>query len=575
MYATRLLVLGLLLSSAPSVGATTSAPSAANMALATAAEPPAADPVPAEIEEVQAATPTHAEAQILQRESGSGVLAPSDDVVVARQDVSGFGTVGVTWNGPTAPAGVIVKARTLADDVASEWTALEIEEGPADSPTGGTAPLVVGEVDHVEVVVEHARSAGLSDVQLVVIDPGRSAVDEQASGVPTTTSPNGRSATSGTIPAVPTATPGSSGGPAFHSRAEWGADESQMTWRARQGDFKGAIIHHTAGTNDYTPEQVPEILRGIYAYHAVTRGWGDIGYNFLIDKWGRIWEGRAGGGELETIGAHTQNYNTNTVGVSVLGNYQEATVSNAAVDAIVRLLGWKLSLHGVDAAGRMTLNGNNLPTIIGHRDVASTSCPGQSLWIRQDEIRSRVKAEQAKYTGIFATGTGSFVKSPVRAEVYLVSGTTKSHVTSWPVYESLSRLGRISDASDVYLNFLSNGPELRRAVRDSASGDVSFVDGNRLYHFTSCAQVSHFGARCAYGYVNLTSSQWSSLSKAGNLSRAVKPSNDSRVYWMENGRKRWVTTWAALQRLTGQGSPTVTTLSPSAIAEFATGSNYS
>lgn len=193
----------------------------------------------------------------------------------------------------------------------------------------------------------------------------------------------------------------------MNSRADWGADESIMTWTPSQGDFKAAVIHHTAGTNDYAAGDVPAILRGIYAYHAVTRDWGDIGYNFLVDKFGRIWEGRAGGVDRETIGGHTLGWNAATVGVSVLGNYDTAAPSSAAMTAVAKLLGWKLTRLGVRANTVATVQGRNMPTIVGHRDLGQTACPGANLYTRLPELRSRVATEQARVGAIIAPPSSS------------------------------------------------------------------------------------------------------------------------------------------------------------------------
>lgn len=503
--------------------------------------------------------------------------------LVAAADIGGFATVGVTWGGQPEPAGAVVSVRTRdGSGTWTPWTALEIEPGP-EGARSGTAPYVAGDATHVEARMRGAAPGSVSELELVVIDPG--AIPADAShAVPTTVfSPNGRSA-SGAVPALTTPASVSTGGavvagypgttnqPAMFSRGQWGADESLRRWAPSQGDFRGAVIHHTAGTNDYGADDVPAILRGIYAYHAVSRDWGDIGYNYLVDKFGRIWEGRSGGFEMETTGAHVSGFNSATVGVSVIGNYQTATVSNAAVDAVVRLLGWKLAIHGVDAGGRVTLNGMNLPTIFGHRDVASTTCPGQSLWVRQDEIRSRVKAEQSRYAGLWGKAAGNFVMSPFRPEIYLVVGSTKHHVSTFGMLTSLSNYGRVSDAADSYLGHLKTGKPLGRFVRDPRSGTVAYVDGNVRYRAATCADVAHFGSSCA-GAVDVNPAQFAALAAGPTLARAVKSSSSERVYHIENGRKRWVTSWARLVQLSGGRAPVITVLSSTALNEFPTGAN--
>ena len=192
--------------------------------------------------------------------------------------------------------------------------------------------------------------------------------------------------------------------PDIQPRAAWGADESLRTWVPRQGQFRGAVIHHTVNANNYTAANVPSILRGIYAFHAVSRGWGDIGYNFLVDRFGRIWEGRFGGIDNQTIAAHAVGWNTNTFGVSVIGNFETGTPSNEAIDALVRIIGWRFWRLGINAGGQMTINNRTTSTIVSHSDVGSTSCAGKNLISRIPAIRTRVAAEVARLT---ATGSPS------------------------------------------------------------------------------------------------------------------------------------------------------------------------
>ena len=110
--------------------------------------------------------------------------------------------------------------------------------------------------------------------------------------------------------------------PTIYSRADWGADERLRDCCVEYGEVHAGFVHHTVNANGYSRAEVPAILRGIYAYHTQSRGWRDIGYNFLIDRFGRIWEGRYGGITLPVVGAHTLNYNENSFAASAIGNYQ-------------------------------------------------------------------------------------------------------------------------------------------------------------------------------------------------------------------------------------------------------------
>jgi len=169
--------------------------------------------------------------------------------------------------------------------------------------------------------------------------------------------------------------------PGVISRAAWGADES---WRAGSpryaDDGRLAVIHHTATGNDYTAEDVPAILRGIYRYHTQTLGWDDIGYNFVVDRFGRVFEGRAGGTDRLVIGAHAAGHNAGSIGVAALGCYDseacvEAAVGESVIAGLDSLVAWKFAYHRIDPYG--STDGG--PTIVGHRDVGSTTCPGDLL----------------------------------------------------------------------------------------------------------------------------------------------------------------------------------------------------
>ncbi|MFF4154758.1 peptidoglycan recognition protein [Streptomyces sp. NPDC001651] len=195
--------------------------------------------------------------------------------------------------------------------------------------------------------------------------------------------------------------------PGIVTRRGWGANER---WRESRfvytSKVKAAFVHHTATGNKYTCAQAPSVIRGIYRYHVVSMGWRDIGYNFLVDKCGRIYEGRAGGVAKAVLGAHTRGFNTNTMGIAVLGTYGSKKPSKAAVKAVARLTAWKLGLFGANPRGKtyLTSGGGNLyrkgknvrlNVISGHRDGFSTACPGLQLYRKLGSTRST----SARYQG--------------------------------------------------------------------------------------------------------------------------------------------------------------------------------
>jgi N-acetylmuramoyl-L-alanine amidase-like protein len=183
------------------------------------------------------------------------------------------------------------------------------------------------------------------------------------------------------------------GSPLILTRASWGADERIR--RRRHPDYadavRFAVVHHTAGSNSYTRGQSASIVRGIERYHVLANGWDDIGYNFLVDKYGQIFEGRWGGVDRNVVGAHAQGFNQGSAGVALIGNYDSASVSPAARAALIRLLAWRLDVAHVDPQSSFSWRSTGNPrypagrtitlrTISGHRDTGFTTCPGSQLY---------------------------------------------------------------------------------------------------------------------------------------------------------------------------------------------------
>ena len=163
-----------------------------------------------------------------------------------------------------------------------------------------------------------------------------------------------------------------------------------------------AFVHHTVSAVDYLPEESAPIILGIARYHRDSNGWNDIGYNFLVDRYGVIFEGRAGGVEAAVVGAQAQGYNSHSTGIACLGTFTNLPLDGPAMESLARLIGWKLSLHGAPVLGQVTLESgggasNRYPSgtpvtferVSGHRDADSTSCPGEALYAQLPALRSR------------------------------------------------------------------------------------------------------------------------------------------------------------------------------------------
>ncbi|CAM5527988.1 Peptidoglycan recognition protein OS=Streptomyces tendae OX=1932 GN=GUR47_28260 PE=3 SV=1 [Streptomyces tendae] len=343
-----------------------------------------------------------------------------------RRDVRRFSLVGVVWDSPATElhGRVEVRTRATATGTWSGWRELETHnaEHAADPGTpesasgrvrGATAPLWVGESDGVEVRVRAENTPGAArsasslpaGLRLELVDPGEGAP-------PSTTSARSPAEPSvlpalRALPARQNAKPHVGPRPSITTRRGWGADE-----RLREKGFvytkkvKTAFVHHSATGNNYRCSQAPSVIRGIYRYHVNSMGWRDLGYNFLVDKCGTIYEGRAGGVSKPVLGAHTSGFNSNSMGVAVLGTYSSKKPSPAALKAIARLTAWKVGLYGMNPRGKTYLKsgGGNLyrkgkkvrmNVISGHRDGFATNCPGKKLYAKLGTARSKA----AKYQG--------------------------------------------------------------------------------------------------------------------------------------------------------------------------------
>jgi hypothetical protein len=215
-----------------------------------------------------------------------------------------------------------------------------------------------------------------------------------------------------------------------HTRAEWGARPYNGT-PDYGSSIKLAVVHHSDSPNTYTPADVPSILRSIQAFHMDANGWADIGYNFVVDKFGGIWEARAGGMDKPVIGAHAKGFNTNSVGVMVIGDYTSAQPSAAALESVSNVVGWKMSLSGNDPSGRVDFTSGgadkyaagvvvNLPRVVGHQDVNFTSCPG-SIEGYLGQIRTRAQEWKNWYAAI-AKPIGSIDQLSVSGPTVSVAG---------------------------------------------------------------------------------------------------------------------------------------------------------
>ena len=203
---------------------------------------------------------------------------------------------------------------------------------------------------------------------------------------------------------IPLRAVASAGAPPIVPRSAWGADESIVREAPVYAPaIRFASVHHTAGPNDYGPAQVAAILRGIQIYHVKSNGWNDIGYNFLVDRFGTIYEGRAGGIDRNVVGAHIRGFNTGAVGVAVIGTFSSSPAPAAAETALAKVIAWRLDLAHIDPLSSLSVvSGGSeryvagtpvtLRAVSGHRDTGLTTCPGDLLYARLPAIAAAAQA---------------------------------------------------------------------------------------------------------------------------------------------------------------------------------------
>jgi uncharacterized protein with LGFP repeats len=249
-------------------------------------------------------------------------------------------------------------------------------------------------------------------------------------------------------PAAPAARASTAPRPAIVARAQWDADESLVKEPPTiDTSVKAVFVHHTDTGNGYTCAQSASVVHSIFLYHVQSEGWDDIGYNFLVDKCGTIFEGRGGGVDRPVHGAHTYGFNTDSAGVAVLGTYTLATQTpagvaptQAALNAVAEIASWKLGLYGEDPTGKVTLTSLaptgtgkypygqkvSFNTVSGHRDAFATACPGQQLYDKLPAIRTTAKMWTTPATTSTLTLTGLTGATKV-GTTYYTKGTVTPH----------------------------------------------------------------------------------------------------------------------------------------------------
>ncbi len=310
--------------------------------------------------------------------------------------------LGVTWS-QIGHGGVTVDVRTSEDGTLfGRSTALssDPDEGP-DPGTPEFSPAQQG------TSVEWTGGSRCAHVAM------RLPADVSIYGVRVTfLNTSGTAAGPGTAPQVPESdllaiqqAYASEQQPQIVTRQQWGANPKYLNCKPYYAPvLQMAFIHHTDNSNSYTRAEGPALVRGIYYFHTNVRHWCDIAYNFLIDKYGTIYEGRAGGMTLPVVGAGTMGFNFGSTNIALIGNYATGYPTRGELTSLKRLLAWRLDVGHVPPIGKTVMIsgggwGNPHPKgqhvklrdISGHRDANWTDCPGSHVETLLPQIRRAVQ----------------------------------------------------------------------------------------------------------------------------------------------------------------------------------------
>ena len=283
-------------------------------------------------------------------------------------------------------SGVTMHVRTSADGQAwsSWWEIPRTEEG---EPSEG---LWIGELVGVPLPETSRQSRVQYKLSFQNSPIGASPIVESLS-LTVINSMNGPLMKTAKSMMLPIEESGSPMRPPIISRAGWGADESLMRWEHEYRHPTKVVIHHTV---TYNTDPLATI-RAIYYYHAVTRGWGDVGYNYLIDDSGNIYEGRMGGEGV--VAGHARKFNYGSIGIALLGDFTDQRISQAMETALVELLTWIAVHYGIAPQGHTPTWDLDLPNIVGHRDIGGTSCPGEQVYLRLPYMRAAAERQLLIY----------------------------------------------------------------------------------------------------------------------------------------------------------------------------------
>ena len=380
--------------------------------------------------------------------------------------------VGFTWTvAQEGAADPVVEVSSRVDGAWQPFRAMprlhdlpDLDSAESTDVTG-TELVWIGDSDGIRVRVSGGRP---QDLTMVLLHPGE--LESDVDVEPEDGEDPAELATSGRT--SPTLRPVAR--PTIISRKQWAADPR---WRSGSPTYNNVLVqvhvHHTVSANSYSRAQVPGMIRGMYRYHTANLGWSDIGYNFLVDRFGRLFEGRAGGPAKLVKGAHTLGFNTTSTGISAIGNFETTQPTSAMLNAIASLAAWKLSLYGRNPTGRTSVRSEgsdrfgpgrvvSLPVIDGHRDTNQTACPGINLYTKLPNIRQRTKRKMNRASQPQQPQQPQGPQAVTFATPYALEGAMTAGATLRLVGGSVS-----PKASAVRYQWRRNGTPIPRATGSS------------------------------------------------------------------------------------------------------------
>lgn len=312
----------------------------------------------------------------------------SDVITVPIEQAEPFLAIGAAWK---AQGEVHLKLRSSTDGISwSQWLPMNADSDLANERGEQISALALLDqrTRFVQYQISTNERATVSGVRLVFISPGATPREmqqqiQQRTDKPMSTENSQLQQQAVKYPKPPIVT-----------RTEWGCPDGQVTTHGNLSytTVTHLIVHHTFSPSGAINGDWAAAVRSIWNYHVFSNGWADIGYNYVIDQKGVIYEGRAGGDNV--TGAHFSGVNSGTMGIVVIGDFTSSTPPPAALNSLKKLLAWKADQRSIDPAGksRHAASGLELNNISGHRDgPGATECPGDAFYPLLPGIRADVK----------------------------------------------------------------------------------------------------------------------------------------------------------------------------------------